>query len=233
MFRYFFTTHPSSWWLYLPLLRDFKQPFNKNKLQKRCFFITSQPNTPHSPPTQKPTKKKTGAPQTKKNRCFDFFFVVFFFSSGPSYLEELISPRQGLLFGNCGKDWDLGGESWQVTRILGTLGVGRAWSSYPVGGFNPFENISQIGSFPQVGRKIKKMKRPPSYRTWVVSLHSWWITWLFQDRLSAKFKLCKVISRSSFLVSLPVLTSNLCRLVLRSNLIDWQQTTISSHSEKS
>jgi len=24
-----------------------------------------------------------------------------------------------------------------------------------VGGFNPFENISQIGSFPQIGVKIK------------------------------------------------------------------------------
>ena len=32
-----------------------------------------------------------------------------------------------------------------------------------VGGFNPPEiNISQIGSFPQIGVKIKKMKPPPS-----------------------------------------------------------------------
>ena len=28
----------------------------------------------------------------------------------PGSLDELISPRQGLLFGNCGKDWDLGRE---------------------------------------------------------------------------------------------------------------------------
>ena len=30
-----------------------------------------------------------------------------------------------------------------------------------VGGFNPFENISQIGSSPQVGVKIKKSLKPP------------------------------------------------------------------------
>ena len=29
--------------------------------------------------------------------------------------------------------------------------------NYLVGGFNPFENISQIGTFPQVGIKIKSI----------------------------------------------------------------------------
>ena len=30
-----------------------------------------------------------------------------------------------------------------------------------VGGLKPFENISQIGSFPQVGVKKKQLKPPP------------------------------------------------------------------------
>ena len=33
-----------------------------------------------------------------------------------------------------------------------------------VGGFNPFENISQIGSFPQIGVKINKYLKPPPSR---------------------------------------------------------------------
>ena len=80
-----------------------------------------QPNTPHSPHHK---NKKKQAPQTKKSVFCCFFVVVF--SSGPSYLEELISPRQGLLFGNCGKDWDLRGREWQVTGDSGDSGCG--WS---------------------------------------------------------------------------------------------------------
>ena len=35
-----------------------------------------------------------------------------------------------------------------------------------VGGFNPIEKYArQIGSFPQIGMKIKKMKPPPSNLT--------------------------------------------------------------------
>ena len=38
---------------------------------------------------------------------------------------------------------------------------------YLAGGFNPSENISQIGSFPQVGVKIKKYLKPPPRYTLV------------------------------------------------------------------
>ena len=80
--------------------------------------------TPLTPPHHKNKQTKKQAPPKRKKSVV--LFSSSFLFSGPSYLEELISPRQGLLFGNCGKDWDLGGREWQVTRILGTLGVG--WS---------------------------------------------------------------------------------------------------------
>ena len=186
--------------------------------------------TPLQPPPQK--QKKTGPPN-EKIQLFCFFFVVVFvlrsellggvdLSTARSPLRELrerLRPRGARVAGHK----DSGGLwVWVEPEVTIQLVVSTR------------KILVKLDHFPRVRGEIKKyLKRPPSYRTWVVSLHSWWITWLFQDGLSAKFKFCKVILRSSFLVSLPVLTSNSCRLVLRSNLIDWQQTTISSHSEKS
>ena len=44
-----------------------------------------------------------------------------------------------------------------------------------VGGFNPFENISQIGSCPQVGVKIKKYLKPPPSLGPAPTLENHWI----------------------------------------------------------
>ena len=49
----------------------------------------------------------------------------------------------------------------------GTISQGVASSTNPrlPGGFNPFENICQIGSFPQVGMKKTYLKPPPRLGT--------------------------------------------------------------------
>ena len=57
---------------------------------------------------------------------------------------------------------DFGGK-WPSNHIESIL----------VGGFNPFENIGQIGSFPKVRVKIEKyLKPPPSYICIYIYIHT-------------------------------------------------------------